>query len=244
MNKLLSYFFLILILSSCSTKLTVVDYSVAPKNAKELIARVNSKNKTPEWLALKGKVNLIKDERDINLNINIKFRKDSVVWASVSAPFGIELFRTMLTPDSVYYINRTNKTYFKKPISHISSFLKTDISFQQVQEMITANPNFLKVSYKFQLVDNAFELNAKKTSYKVSADLYRILTANILDGDNELIYEFSDFTNEADFIFPEEFKLKVKSVENFEATLNYSKIVFNEKQKLHFKIPSSYVEAK
>ena len=94
------------------------------------------------------------------------------------------------------------------------------------------------------MVDNAFELNAKKTSYKVSADLYRILTANILDGDNELIYEFSDFTNEADFIFPEEFKLKVKSVENFEATLNYSKIVFNEKQKLHFKIPSSYVEAK
>ena len=78
MNKLLSYFFLILILSSCSTKLTVVDYSVAPKNAKELIARVNSKNKTPEWLALKGKVNLIKDERDITLNINIKFRKDSV----------------------------------------------------------------------------------------------------------------------------------------------------------------------
>ena len=74
MNKLLSYFFLILILSSCRTKLREIDYSVAPKNAKELIARVNSKNKTPEWLALKGKVNLIKDERDITLNIKVRVK--------------------------------------------------------------------------------------------------------------------------------------------------------------------------
>ena len=242
MNKLFSYLFLILILSSCSTKLREIDYAKAPKNAKDLISRVNSKNKTPDWLSLKGKVNLIKEERDVTLNINIKLRKDSAIWASVSAPFGIELFRTMVTKDSVCYINRTNKTYFKKPISHISTFLKADISFQQVQEMITANPNFLKGSYKFQLVDNAFELIAKKTSYKVSADLYRILTANILDGDNELIYEFSGFTAESEFVFPKEFKLKVRSVEGFDATLNYSKIVFNKKQKLHFKIPISYVE--
>jgi hypothetical protein len=244
MNKLLSYFFLILILSSCTTKVREIDYSKAPKNAKELIARVNSKNKIPEWLALKGKVNLIKDERDVTLNINIKFRKDSIVWASISAPFGIELFRTMLTKDSVYYINWTNKTYFKKPISHISTFLKADISFKEIQEMITANPSILKKAYKFNLVEDRFELRDKQATYKVSADLYRILNASILGGDNELIYEFSDFTDEAEFIFPKEFKLKVKSVENFEVALTYSKIVFNEKQKLHFKIPSSYVEAK
>jgi len=242
MNKLLSYFFLILILSSCSTKLREIDYSKAPKNAKELIARVNSKNKTPEWLALKGKVNLIKEKRDITLTINIKHRKDSVIWASISAPFGIELFRTMLTKDSIFYINRTNKTFFKKPISHISTFLKADISFNEIQEMITASPSILKNPYKFNIVENTFELNAKQVTYKVSADLYRILSASIFDGDNELIYEFSDFSDEAEFVFPKKFKLKVKSVENFEVGLTYSKIIFNESQKMPFKIPSSYVE--
>ena len=128
MNKLFSYLFLILILSSCSIKVREIDYSKAPKNAKELIAKVISKNKIPEWLSLQGKINLIKDEKDITLNINIKCRKDSLIWASVSAPFGIELFRTMLTKDSVYYLNRTNKTFFVKPITHISSFLKADPS--------------------------------------------------------------------------------------------------------------------
>ena len=243
MNKLFSYLFLILIFTSCSIKVREIDYDKAPKNAKELIAKVISKNKIPEWLSLQGKINLIKDERDITLNINIKCRKDSLIWASVSAPFGIELFRTMLTKDSVYYLNRTNKTFFVKPITQISSFLKADISFDEIQEMITANPRVLKKEYAFHIIKNTFELRAKQGFYKVSADFYRILNARIVDSKNELNYEFSSFINENEFIFPKQFSISVRSSENFEATLNYSKIVFNKKQKLSFKIPSSYVEA-
>jgi len=245
MNKLfLSLcFVLIFILSSCSIKVREVDYSKAPKNAKELIAKVISKNKIPEWLSLQGKINLIKDEKDITLNITIKCRKDSLIWASVSAPFvGIELFRTMLTKDSVYYLNRTNKTFFVKPITHISTFLKADISFDEIQEMITANPRILKKAYTFHIIENIFELNARQSFYKVSPDFYRILHASIVDGENEMSYEFSSFINENEFIFPKRFLIRVRSSENFEATLNYSKIVFNEKQKLPFKISSSYAE--
>ena len=243
MNKLFPYLFLILILSSCSIKVREINYDKAPKNAKELIAKVISKNKIPEWLSLQGKINLIKDERDITLNINIKCRNDSLIWASVSAHFGIELFRTTLTKDSVYYLNRTNKTFFVKPITHISSFLKADISFDEIQEMITANARVLKKEYSFHIIENTFELRAKGGVYKVSADFYRILNASIIDGENELSYEYSSFINENEFIFPKQFSISVRSSENFEATLDYSKIVFNKKQKLPFKIPSSYAEA-
>jgi len=244
MNKLFLYLFLILFLSSCGIKVRKIDYAKEPKNAKELIEMVISKNKIPEWLSLKGKVNLIKDEKDITLNINIKCRKDSLIWASIRAPFvGIELFRIMLTKDSVYYLNRTNKTVFVKPITHISAFLKVDISFDEIQDMITANTRILKKEYTFHIIENTFELNAKQVFYKVSADFYRILNASIIDGENKLSYEFSSFINENEFIFPKQFSISVRSSENFEATLDYSKIVFNEKQKLPFKIPNSYVEA-
>ena len=247
MNKLVLYLFLIFILGSCRTKVGETDYSKAPKNAKDLIVKVISKNKIPERLALKGRISLIKDEKDITLNINIKYRKDSLIWTSVSAPFGIELFRTMLTKDSVYYLNRTNKTFFTRPITHISTFLKADISFNKIQEMITASPSILKKEYEFQIIENTFELNTKHPNtlqafYKVSAEFYRILNASIIDGENELSYEFSSFINENEFIFPKQLSINVRSSENFEATLDYSKIVFNEKQKLPFKIPSSYAE--
>jgi hypothetical protein len=243
MNKLFPYLFLIFILSSCSIKVRNIDHDKVPKNAKELIEKVILKNKTPEWLSLKGKVNLIKEDKNITLNINIKCRKDSLIWASVSAPFGIELFRTMLTKDSVYYLNRTNKTFFIKPITHIVAFLKVDISFDEIQEMITANPRILKKAYTFHITENIFELNAGQSFYKVSADFYRILNASIIDGENELSYEFSSFINENEFIFPKQFSISVRSSENFKVTLDYSKIVFNKKQKLPFKITSSYVEA-
>ena len=66
--------------------------------------------------------------------------------------------------------------------------------------------------------------------------------ASIIDGENELNYEFSSFINKNEFIFPKQFSISVRSSENFEATVDYSKIVFNEKQKLPFKIPSSYAK--
>jgi len=246
MNKLLSYFFLILTLSSCSVKKERIFATLAVRDAQLVIDKVNAANKIPEWLSLKGKVNLIKDERDITLNINIKCRKDSIIWASVSAPFGIELFRTMLTPDSVYYINRTNKTYFIKPISHISEVLKAAISFDEIQQMITATPKI--INQKYQIASGA---DSKSTiiftediRYQISERIFRILSASILDGDNELAYRFSDYTDEAGFVFPKKFNLEVKSIKTFGLTLTYSKVVFDQQQQTPFKIPSSYVEAK
>jgi len=246
MNKLLSYFFLILTLSSCSVKKERIFATLAVRDAQLVIDKVNAANKIPEWLSLKGKVNLIKDERDITLNINIKCRKDSIIWSSVSAPFGIELFRTMLTPDSVYYINRTNKTYFIKPISHISEVLKAAISFDEIQQMITATPKI--INQKYQIASGA---DSKSTiiftediRYQISERIFRILSASILDGDNELTYRFSDYTDEAGFVFPKKFNLEVKSIKTFGLTLTYSKVVFDQQQQTPFKIPSSYVEAK
>ena len=246
MNKLVSYFFLLLIICSCSIRKERVIFPLTVSDAQLVIDKVNTANKIPEWLSLKGKVNLIKEERDITLNINIKCRKDSVVWASISAPFGIELFRTMLTSDSVYYINRTNKTYFIKPIAHISEVLKVVISFDEIQQMITATPKIINQNYQISSgADlNSTIISSKNIRYKIDERIFKILGASILDGNNELIYEFSDFINEEEFIFPKQFKLKVRSAEKFEATLNYAKVVFNKKQKIHFQIPISYVEEK
>ena len=142
--------------SSCVTKnVTELSLSIPPKNAKELIAKVNSKNKSPEWLALKGKVRLLLEkDNEVSLGISIRVRKDSLIWASVTAPFGIELFRAVLTKDSVYYINRTSKTYFVKPIAHISKIIKTG----KLEEM---SEEELELKMKKILEDYAPILNAK-----------------------------------------------------------------------------------
>jgi hypothetical protein len=231
--------------SSCVTKnIAEVDFSVPPKNAKELIVNVNSKNKSPEWLALKGKVRLmLEKDNEVSLGISIRVRKDSLIWASITAPFGIELFRALLTKDSVYYINRTNKTYFVKPIAHISKIIKTDIAFNEIQEMIMANPKIVKKKYSFDRINNEFMLSTQDYIYTIS-NFYRIRKGVLINEGNSLIYTYSNFSFENDF--PEQLELIVKSSSenDFNLKLNYSKVVFDQQQQMPFKIPSSYVEAK
>jgi len=245
MNRIALYFFCIVFASSCVTKnVAEVDFHIPPKNAKELISKVNLKNNSPEWLALKGSLRLMLEKgNEVSLGISIRVRKDSLIWASVAAPFGIELFRAVLTKDSVYYINRANKTYFVKPIAHISKIIKTDIAFNEIQQMIIANPKIVKNKYSFDRINNDFMLSTQDYIYTIS-NFYRIRQGVLIDKENSLIYTYSNFSFENDF--PEQLELIVKSSSenDLNLKLNYSKVVFDQQQQTPFKIPSSYVEAK
>ena len=245
MNKIALYFSCIVFASSCVTKnVAEFDFYIPPKNAKELISKVNLKNNSPEWLELKGKVRLVLEkDNEVSLGISIRVRKDSLIWASVTAPFGIELFRAVLTMDSLYYINRTNKTYLVKPFDHISKIIKTDIAFNEIQEMIMASPKIVKKKYSFDKTNDNFLLSTQDYSYTVS-NFYRIRQGVLINKENSLMYTYSNFSFDNDF--PEQLEIVVKSFSKnvFNLKLNYSKVVFDQQHKTPFKIPSSYVEAK
>ena len=244
MNRLALYLFCIVLAPSCVTKnIDEVDFSLSPKNSKELIAKVNSNNLSSEWLALKGTVSLsLKSNSEVSLGISIRVRKDSLIWASVTAPFGIELFRAVLTKDSIYYINRTNRTYFLKPISNITEILKTDIAFNEIEEILTANPKIVKNKYSFKKTNDDFFLTAPDYIYTVS-DFYRIRQGIFMDKGISLMYSYSNFIFENNFPEQLDFSVKSSSQNEFNIKLNYSKVVFGQNQKTPFKIPSSYEKA-
>ena len=65
-----------------------------------------------------------------------ELKKDSIIWISLKYPLGLEILRVMLTPDSVYLMNRLEKTYFVRPFTHIKESIKADINFFQLQEIL------------------------------------------------------------------------------------------------------------
>ena len=246
MNRFFSILVFIFLFSSCSfIKVAKVNYPSPPKNAKELIEIVNSNNKTPEWLSLKGRINLAKQDQEIALNINIKYRKDSLIWASINAPLGIELFKIQISKDSIYFINRPNKTYFIKPISYIREYLKTEASFSEINEMITATPRIIKNPYSLDVESNLYIIKSESKQYKIDRTKHRIVEASISEkNQSNLVFVFSEFKEIATYFFPHHFSLKIESSKNFSAILKYSKVIFDQKQKFIFKIPSHYVEIK
>ena len=242
MNKLFFLVILVFFLCSCVVKKeTNSNFSLPPKNSAELIKRVNSKNIYTDWLYLKGKINIIKKEQDITFSISIKHKRDSIIWISASGPFGIEIIRAQITPDSICLINRINKQFLLKPINYISFISNLDFSFYDFQDMVTANPMILKDNYKLVLDGNNFNLASSNFNYYIN-DKYMIEKAKIIN--NKFALEFAYGNHYQLDNFPRKFFLKFDSDELLEININYSKVEFNKPQNILFKIPESYNEIK
>jgi len=237
MNKLYIIAFLsVIILSSCNLlKKSNTDNNSSNNislSEKELIKKINSQNISPEWTSLNSKIKVNKEGQEVTINAHIRIKKDSIIWISVKAPLGIEIFRTMITSDSVYYMNRMNKNYFIKHISHIREVVKTDVSFIKLQEIIFASPNITV-------------LNSNKENYEILKDIFRVYKMELQEEeDKKVSIRYSDykvFSDIGGLYFPEKIFIDIKSEEVFTAEINYTKIKFNKTTSISFKIPKSYV---
>ena len=237
MNKLYIIVFLsVVILSSCNLiKKSNIENNLLNDSSlleKELIKKINSQNISPDWTSLNSKIKVNKEGQEVTINAHIRIKKDSIIWISVKAPLGIEIFRTMITSDSVYYMNRMNKNYFIKHISHIREVVKADVSFIKLQEIIFASPNITV-------------LNSDKENYEILKDIFRVYKMELQEEeDKKVSIRYSDykvFSDIGGLYFPEKIFIDVKSEEVFTAEINYTKIKFNKTSSISFKIPKSYV---
>ena len=235
MNKShITLFFLVIILSSCNLfKKSNIENNLLNESSlleKELIKQINLKNISPDWTSLNSKIKVNKEGQEVTINAHIRIKKDSIIWISVKAPLGIEIFRTMITSDSVYYMNRMNKSYFIKHISHIREVVKADVSFIKLQEIIFASPNITV-------------LNSNKENYEILKDIFRVYKMELQEEEKKVSIRYSDykvFSDIGGLYFPEKIFIDVKSEEVFTAEINYTKIKFNKTASISFKIPKSY----
>jgi len=244
---ILGIFFII----SCNVKRKTINSISTPVNsAKTLISIVGANDKFPDWLSLKGKINLEKEGQKINVSTDIRIRRDSAIWLSVNGPFGIELFRAVLTPDSIFYINISKSTFRKQPISYLHQQIKTEISFRQIQKMFFGTPNIKKGKYSFLKNEKTYIISAKnKTegtiSFNIDKETFRIIEGSYFKNKDE--YFKFNLTNyvliKTNFLIPKKLLLDMRARDNFLVELNHSKITANKKLRMNFSIPKSYAEA-
>ena len=74
-----------------------------------------------------------------NLAGQIRMRKDSLIWLTVTATMGVEVLRAKVSNDSVSFINRMEKTYLAEPLDSVSAQLGIPLSLPWVQTMLLNN---------------------------------------------------------------------------------------------------------
>lgn len=74
-----------------------------------------------------------------DLSGQIRMRNDSLVWFSVTATMGVEVMRAKISTDSVWVINRLDKTYLAEPMDTLAAQLGRPISLPLVQCLLMDN---------------------------------------------------------------------------------------------------------
>ncbi len=77
-----------------------------------------------EWLTANMTIQAEVNGQSYNdLSGQLRMRKDSLIWVSVTATMGVEVLRAKVSNDSVWLLNRLEKTYLAEPMDSLAQQL-------------------------------------------------------------------------------------------------------------------------
>lgn len=93
-----------------------------------------------EWLTSKVDIDIEGNGLEFkDLSGQLRIRRDSIVWLSVTAPLGVEIGRVKVSADSAWIINRLEKTYLAEPLDSIAKRFGMPLSLPWIQTLLTDN---------------------------------------------------------------------------------------------------------
>lgn len=243
---------LLLIISSCKTTRNLSDTNYSGKMTKE-VALQKIKENAIDFKYLNANLNIDVDSEPFTGSLNGKLRviKDSVIWMSFSK-FGFEGARVMLTKDSIFMVERIQKTFVRKSLSEASEDVEFELSYNMFQdfligqpfleaELISINPVAKDSLLILPQIDNfiiahLFELsnfNIVKSNYESIRDGIK---AELSYGEYEQIDEGKNFSYFRTFIFEDE------DGPQAEGSVKFIKPELNIEKSINFSIPDHYTE--
>jgi hypothetical protein len=118
-----------------STKVVVVD-SVYPAYDFEV------KNIDFIYFHSKSKFTYKDADNDIDATLNIRIKKDSIIWINVTPALGVEAVRGIIRPDSIIIVNKIAKDYYVYDFPSLSKKFNFNVNFQIIQALLMGNMPF------------------------------------------------------------------------------------------------------
>jgi hypothetical protein len=253
LNKLLILFCVLAILS-CKAKKQLV---VSPKSTERTdpaISKLNTiKSGQTNFTTFSGKA---RTKLEINgssndVTLNIRIQKGQKIWVSITAIAGIEVARALITPDSLFVINKLQGIYVRKPFSYIYSLTSKQVDYSSLEAIFVGNaiPQLLNENAKMQADSGRTILsgNLQDLVYKViiGSDMRVTHTelANQAEGQS-LIVDNAVLIPAENRVVPSQINMSsTTSTKKVKMNLHYIKADFDLPLEYPFSIPSRYVPA-
>ncbi len=188
------------------------------------------------------------DDKKYNVNANLRMYKDSTIWISVNAIFGIEGLRALITKDSVKILDKQNKLYTARSIEYLQEVSSLPVDLSILQDLLIGNAVFLDsniVSYSKS--GNLISLLSIGKIFKnlVTLNEDRLVQRIKLDDLDELRNRtgdltYGDYENKRGVNFPTVRKISFAEKKKLDIRLEFKQYNFNEELTFPFSIPKNY----
>ncbi len=250
--------------SSCSTSRKAIKSPLKEEGAEFLFDKLKQHELKYNWFNARFNATYRNKGETISFDGQIRIRKDSLIWLSLSPMLGIEAIRLMISQDSVKMINRLNDTYFIGDYEYVNRFLNTNIDYDVLQAYLTGNDLSFYENGKFKaVVDNreyklfTTERTKLKKFIRHSQENLRVFIQNIwLDpatfkithadvreiGKENIRLEawYSNHDETGGQLFPGALKFTVWAENVINVLVDFTRISIDQPQQFPFRIPASY----
>ena len=253
---------------SCNTQRQIIKDPIKEKGADFLFQQLKKNEFKFSGLNIKFNAEVSFNKNDNSFSGNLRIRKDSAIWISISPALGIEAFRILITNDSAKLLNRLNTTFFAGDLKYINNLLKTDLDFDMLQSLLLGNDfstyenNVFKASvdgkqYLLSTVGRSklkkYLKNSQDTSKALMQDIwmdpdtYKISRIRIkeLKGNRKLDVEFTDFDKEDSMYYPKKINFDIVSDKTkIEIKIENTRFTTTQSLEFPFNVSSKYKKGK
>jgi len=259
LNKLLIATCLI-VMASCKArkKLVVVTPPVAPaapaNKTVNPIDAIKAQQVNFNTFAAKSNATLNIDGENTDVTLNIRIAHGKKIWVSVSinALLTFEVARVLITPDSLFVVNKYESKYLRKPFSYIHTYASKQINYNTLEALLVGNalPEILN--------DPRVALQPTNGNVTLSGKLqdlvYRLTLGpdkkpqqlNLSNPAEEQTMQVTDTApvQAGNKIVPSQIDIQ-SSIKNkkIQVNLQYTKVDFDEQLEYPFNIPEKYKPA-
>ena len=247
MNNRYWFFLFLIIASACSRKVTVTDPGFVEDN--KLVFSV------PEfdYLNTKTKIQYKDEDRNVSTSANIRIKKDSIIWMSLTPFLGIEVARALITTDSLVLLNRLNREYMVYNFEKLSEKFHFDINYQLIQSLILGNMP-LEYQDRNEIVSSRQYYIIKQQSGPYSIENYinrqlmKLQKVEVSEEPkkNRMVMEFNNHQDVEAFSMPFNSLISLDyehgaDVKNTEINIKHGQAELASALQFPFEIPSRYV---
>lgn len=265
----IKYYFQIILITifviSCRTQKPVPEVKIDSLSPEFLFSKLKENETKFVDLAIRFDAEIEIDKQKNNVKGNLRMKKDSIIWISITPILGIEAFRVVFTQDSVKMINKLNNTYFLGNYSLMNKMFNTPFDYEMLQALISGN------DFTYYETD-VFKVHTDSKNYKLSTPGRKKLKKHVKSNtENDIVliqdiwldpvnykivkqkwkeikkentkleFQYTNFQLlEDNQLFPHSVSCHISAEKDVSLNLNYTRVQLNRPFEFTFVIPDKY----